>query len=71
MHIRYRAGEVGETQRVVHWAAESPGGSLGTLCGLQIRRDRVDILTELTGMACMKCASRAALLSGLRRELTR
>lgn len=55
VRVRYRAGVVGETRRVVHVAATQPGGVHRTLCTLVIRDEDAELLGEVTGMPCMAC----------------
>lgn len=63
MRVRYRAGVVGESQRVVHYATgELPGEALQMLCGLRMRADQAELI-EVGGMPCMQCTARAALAS--------
>lgn len=62
MRIRYRTGEVGETQRVVHFALETPAGLLRSLCGLDFQPHRIEHL-DYGGMPCMRCTLAAALSS--------
>jgi hypothetical protein len=62
MRIRYRRGEVGETQRVVHFALETPAGLLRSLCGLEFQPHRIEHL-GYDGMPCMQCTLAAALSS--------
>ncbi len=52
LNVRFRAGVVRETARVVHAAAWMPDGSLTSLCGIAFD---LPLVEEARGMPCMRC----------------
>lgn len=58
-HVRYRQGEVGESQRSVHWAVLAPDGLFLSACGRRFEPGRMEEGTG--GMPCVACIQRAAL----------
>lgn len=60
-HVRYRRGEVGESQRSVHLVREREDGFWLSVCGQVFTPSRME--ESALGMPCMACAQRAALAS--------
>ena len=61
--VRYRAGVVGERQRVVHVAMTLGCGDFLGLCELRLRATEVEEVSDLAGMPCMVCTRVSAMRS--------
>lgn len=60
--VRYRAGEVGETRRVVHTATWTPAWCYRAVCGEEIDVHRAEVVAA--GMPCVACVRALALRDG-------
>ena len=61
--VRYRAGLVGERQRVVHIAMPLACGDFLALCELRLAAAEAEEISDLLGMPCMVCTRILALRS--------
>ena len=66
--VRYRAGLVGERQRVVHIAMPLACGDFLALCELRLPAAEAEEVSDLLGMPCMVCTRVLALRSQERPE---
>ncbi|MDR7300079.1 hypothetical protein [Haloactinomyces albus] len=57
-HVRYRAGEVGESQRCVHVVLPTAQGLLASACGQRFAPGRME--DTAGGMPCLACVQRLA-----------
>ncbi len=63
VRVRFRAGVVGETKRVVHIAMSLPGGGYLGLCEVRLAGPDAELISDLLGMPCMVCTRVLALRS--------
>lgn len=61
-HVRYRQGEVGESQRSVHTTIATADGLLTSACRQRFQPERMEDVVG--GMPCVACVQRLASAQG-------